>query len=77
MQLAGLSLRDAVAMATRNPARVGRIPGRQRGLATGERADLVRLRFDDESRRIEVLETYLDGRKVFDASAATEAAAPR
>ncbi len=65
MRLAGLNLRDAISLATRNPARVGRIPNRQRGLATGERADLVRFRYDEQTRSIEVLETYLDGRKVF------------
>ena len=35
VSLAGLSLREAVAMATVNPARVGRIAGRQRGLVAG------------------------------------------
>ena len=61
---AGLSLRDAVSLATRNPARVGRIAARQRGLAPGERADLVRFRFDESTQQIEILETFLDGRKV-------------
>lgn len=67
MKLAGLNLRDAVALATRNPARVGRIPSRQRGLITGERADLVRFRYDDATKEIEILETYLDGRQVYAA----------
>jgi N-acetylglucosamine-6-phosphate deacetylase len=65
MREAGLSLRDAVTLATRNPARVGRIPSRQRGLAPGERADLVRFRYDETTREILVLETYLNGEKVF------------
>jgi N-acetylglucosamine-6-phosphate deacetylase len=65
LRLAGLNLREAVAMATRNPARVGRIPCRQRGLATGERADLVRFRYDEATQEIEVLETYLSGKLVF------------
>jgi N-acetylglucosamine-6-phosphate deacetylase len=65
IRLAGLNLRDAIALATRNPARIGRIPNRQRGLATGERADLVRFRYDEQTKSIEVLETFLDGRKVF------------
>src|SRR5580704_12575119 len=47
MKAAGLSLRDAVTLATRNPARVGRIASRQRGLNPGDRADLVRFRCDD------------------------------
>jgi N-acetylglucosamine-6-phosphate deacetylase len=65
LRLADFSLREAVAMATRNPARVGRIPCRQRGLATGERADLVRFRYDETTKEIEVLETYLSGKPVF------------
>jgi N-acetylglucosamine-6-phosphate deacetylase len=65
---ARLSLRDAVSLATRNPARLARISSRQRGLAPGERADLVRLRFDEPTQQIEILETYLDGQCVFRAS---------
>ena len=41
MRMAGVSLAEAVTMATRNAARVGRISGRMRGLVTGERADFV------------------------------------
>jgi N-acetylglucosamine-6-phosphate deacetylase len=67
MQFAGLNLRDAITMATRNPARAGRIPSRQRGLAPGERADLVRFRIDDEDGCVRVLETYLSGDLVFTA----------
>jgi N-acetylglucosamine-6-phosphate deacetylase len=63
MRVAGLSLTEAVTMATINPARVGRIGSRQRGLRTGERADLVRFRHVDG--RIEVLETFVSGRRVF------------
>lgn len=62
---AGLSLRDAVSLATRNPARIGRIPSRQRGLLPGERADLVRFRYDKSTHQVEVLETYLNGQQVF------------
>ena len=65
MQLAGLSLRDAITMATRNPARVGRVASRLRGLAPGERADIVKFRYDDQARTIEVLETYVGGTRVF------------
>jgi len=65
MREAGLSLRDAVSLATRNPARVGRIASRQRGLVPGERADLVRFRYDEATYQIQVLETYLNGEKVF------------
>src|SRR5204863_134145 len=36
-----VSFEEAVTMATTNPARVGRIAGRLRGVHPGERADLV------------------------------------
>ena len=68
MRLTGLSLREAVTLATRNPARVGRIPNRQRGINTGERADLVRFRFDEATKDIRVIETYLSGEPVFRAA---------
>ncbi len=65
MKLAGVSLAQAVTMATINAARVGRVPGRLRGIQPGERADLVRFQLKDG--RVEVLETYLSGRRVFAA----------
>lgn len=67
MRTAGLSLREAVTLATRNPARVGRIPSRQRGLTPGDRADLVLFRLDEASGQIQILETYLNGEQVFAA----------
>lgn len=65
MRSAGLSLRDAVTLATRNPARIGRIPSRQRGLNPGDRADLVLFRVDESRSRLQILETYLSGELVF------------
>jgi N-acetylglucosamine-6-phosphate deacetylase len=65
MRTAGLSLADAVTLATRNPARVGRVPSRQRGLNPGERADLVRFRLNEATSQITILETFLNGRQVF------------
>ena len=65
MRTAGLSLREAITLATRNPARVGRVPSRQRGLNPGERADLVRFRLDEATGQITILETFLDGARVF------------
>ena len=59
----GVSLRDAVTMATINPARVGRIGSRQRGLRTAERADLVRFRIEDG--RVRVIETFMSGERVW------------
>lgn len=67
MRLAGLTLVEAIATATRNPARVGRIAGRQRGITPGDRADLVAFRFDQESRSIGVEQTWLDGELVYSA----------
>ncbi len=64
MQTAGLNLRDAISLATRNPARVGRVAYRQRGLNPGDRADLVRFRLGDAGE-LTILETYLSGTRVF------------
>jgi N-acetylglucosamine-6-phosphate deacetylase len=66
MQFAGLTLREAVTMATRNPARAGRVASRQRGLAPGERADLVRFRVGEDGS-VQILGTYLNGKLVFGA----------
>ena len=62
MKIAGLTLAEAITMATTNAARAGRLGGRIRGLQPGSRADVVKFRFADD--RIEVLETYLSGRRV-------------
>jgi N-acetylglucosamine-6-phosphate deacetylase len=64
MKLAGLSLRDALTMATRNPARVGRIAGRQKGLVPGDRADLVQFRFNEQRNQIFIERTFVRGREV-------------
>jgi N-acetylglucosamine-6-phosphate deacetylase len=68
MRMAGVSLPEALAMATRNPARVGRIAGRQRGLAPGERADIVLFKWDKAARRIHVVETIVGGETRYLAS---------
>lgn len=65
MRMAGVSLPEALSMAARNPARVGRISGRQRGLNPGDRADLVLFRCDEESKRLSVVQTIVGGRTVF------------
>jgi N-acetylglucosamine-6-phosphate deacetylase len=70
MRVARLNLTEAVTMATANPARVGRVSGRRRGIQPGERADLIRLRSDEGT--IRVLETYFDGRRVFSETHATK-----
>ena len=66
MRIAGLSLAQAITLATTNPARVGKVPARLKGLHRGERADIVRFRITDG--RIEVVETYLNGRQIFAAT---------
>ncbi len=63
LRAGGLSLTEAIAMATVNPARVGRIGGRVRGLRPGDRADVVRFRVEDG--RLRVIETFLSGERVF------------
>jgi N-acetylglucosamine-6-phosphate deacetylase len=63
MRVAGLTLTEAVTMATRNPARIGRIAGRQKGLSPGERADLVLFEFDARTKSIRILETWIDGKR--------------
>ena len=65
MRTASLSLREAVTLATRNPARVGRIPSRQRGLNPGDRADLVRFRLSEFTGELTIVETFLNGDRVF------------
>jgi len=65
MKLAGLSLPEAARMATTNAARAGRIAGRQKGLAAGERSDFVIFRFDEANKRIDVTETWISGERVF------------
>lgn len=63
VKLAGLSLADAVRMATINAARAGKVPDRLAGLAPGDRADLVQFGWD--GRKVEVLGTWMSGRRVF------------
>jgi N-acetylglucosamine-6-phosphate deacetylase len=68
MRLAGLSLADAMRMATTNAARAGRVPGRAHGLAAGERADLIQYRFNSDSRTISIQSTYISGERVYQAA---------
>lgn len=63
MRMAGLTLADAVRMATVNAARAGKVPGREAGLTAGERGDLVEFRFD--GTRVEVTGTWMSGERVF------------
>lgn len=63
MRIAGVSLTEAITMATVNPARVARVRSRQRSLSPGERADLVRFNYVDG--HVEVQETWMSGKRVF------------
>jgi N-acetylglucosamine-6-phosphate deacetylase len=63
----GVPLSAAIAMASTNPARVGRVAGRQRGLVPGEKADLLRLRWDEPSQNLLVVETIVAGTSVYSA----------
>ncbi len=67
VKLASVSLQQAVAMATTNAARVGRIAGRQRGLVPGEKADLIRFAWDPEQYKLTILETIVAGNSVYKA----------
>jgi N-acetylglucosamine-6-phosphate deacetylase len=66
MSLAGLSLRDAVTLATTNAARVGRVGGRMRGLNPGERADLVEFKLDPATKALSIERTWLSGKLVYE-----------
>jgi N-acetylglucosamine-6-phosphate deacetylase len=67
VKLAAVSLSQALAMATTNAARVGRIAGRQRGLAPGEKADLVRFGWNPALYSLNVVETIVAGNSVYKA----------
>jgi N-acetylglucosamine-6-phosphate deacetylase len=67
VRLAGLELRDAVTLAARNPARIGRIEHRQRGLAAGERGDVVQFRFRKDPPALGIEKVWLSGREVYSA----------
>ncbi len=67
VRYAGVSLRQAIVMATQNAARIGRLAGRQRGIVPGEKADLVTFRWDAESFQLSVQETIVSGISVYKA----------
>lgn len=67
VRYSGDSLSAALAMATTNPARVGRIAGRQRGLVPGEKADLIRFHWDAATQTLRVEETIVAGSSVYHA----------
>ncbi len=62
MRIAGLTLPEALSLATNNPARVGKVRGRLKGLQRGERADIVRFHFTDG--QIEMVDVYAGGKQI-------------
>src|ERR1017187_3658646 len=64
MRFAGLSLADAVRMATLNPARAGKVPGRGLGLVLCQCSGIPRYRLT-AGTRIEIAATWLEGVRVF------------
>jgi len=68
MRIAGLSLADAVRMATTNAARAGHVPGRAAGLVPGDRADLIQYHFDPSDQSIRIKATYISGDCVYRAA---------
>jgi len=65
MRIAGLSLADAVTMATTNAARAGRVPGRTKGLVPGDRADIIEYTFNKSELSITIQSTYISGEKFY------------
>ena len=65
MRMTGISLAEALGMATINAAKAGKVPGRTFGIAEGERADLVQFSFARETCRLEVKRTWIGGEQVF------------
>jgi len=65
MRIAGLSLADAVTMATTNAARAGRVPGRTNGLVPGDRADIIEYVFNKSDLSITIQSTYISGEKFY------------
>ncbi len=72
IRLGGLTLADAVRMATVNPARAARIAGRHAGLEAGERGDVVSMRYIPESCRIYIDGTWLGGKQVYSGTMAPD-----
>lgn len=61
-EMAGISLADALRLATQNP---GRFVGSRGRLEVGARADLIRFEWSQGDRQIQVRETWIGGEKAF------------
>lgn len=69
MRIAGLSLAEAVSMATTNAARAGGVPGRSAGLVPGDRADVIEYSFNKQDSSICIKATYVSGKQVYGGTA--------
>lgn len=70
VRLTGLSLAESVSMVTVDAARAGKIKGRESGLVTGQRGDIVEFSFDPRGPVIEIERTYVGGELVYDSARA-------
>ena len=66
VRLTGLSLGEAVRMATIDPARAGKLAERDKGLVAGQLGDVIEFRFDAQNPDLEIERTYLDGALVYE-----------
>ena len=64
MRLAGVSLAEAVRMATVNPARAGKVAGREAEFGVGAVADITQFRLT-AAGDVEVVATWLAGERVY------------
>jgi N-acetylglucosamine-6-phosphate deacetylase len=74
VRLAGLNLAEAVSMATVDAARAGKIKGREAGLVTGQRGDIVEFSYNPQGPVIEIQRTYVSGTLVYEHQAASNVA---
>jgi N-acetylglucosamine-6-phosphate deacetylase len=66
VRLGGVNLAEAVSMVTVDAARAGKIKGREAGLTTGERGDIVEFSFNPQGPVIEIQRTYVSGLLVYE-----------
>ena len=65
MRIGGLTLSEAITMATTNPAKVGKVTDRENGLVMGDRADIIEFAFDEDTKKITILKNYISGKLVY------------
>ena len=65
MRICRLPLMDAIRMSTINPAIVGKLEGRTKGLVPGERADVIEFEVTESTGKIRILKNYIAGNLVY------------